>query len=37
MYKVYANRGAIRTVNPLIRELKQNKNSREVKSNIRND
>ena len=35
MYKVYANCGAIRAVNPLIRELKQN--SREVKSNIRND
>ena len=35
MYKVYASCGAIRTVNPLIRAIKQN--SIEVKSNIRND
>ena len=36
MYKVYANCGAIRPVNPLIRAIKQ-KQYTEVKSNIRND
>ena len=36
MYEVYANCGAIRTVNPLIRALKQ-KQLRGKAKNIRND